>query len=278
MTTPENTPAPEKGTPEYNEMMAQKYENQGQEDAKANAQEFAPTRPENVPEKFWDAKTGQVNTEALLASYAALETKQSQGSDKAEDNQAAAEETNDDAAREAVAAAGLDWQEVSDHIQANDFTLSSEHREALNKSGIPDEIIDGHLELLRGSQELALARTVDYAGGQENLNMILQKATTELAEDEIKRFNELLAGPNWKMAIDALGARFIPGGIQREAANGQGLFSQFSGATPGGPTVAFQSQREQNEAINKRDENGRRLYDIDPAYRAQVRQRIAASQ
>ena len=36
-----------------------------------------PQRPANVPEKFWNAETGTVNTEALLASYGELERKQS---------------------------------------------------------------------------------------------------------------------------------------------------------------------------------------------------------
>ena len=34
----------------------------------------APVRPEHVPEKFWDAKTGEVNFEAWNTAHTALET------------------------------------------------------------------------------------------------------------------------------------------------------------------------------------------------------------
>lgn len=41
----------------------------------AEAMPAAPTRPEGVPEKFWDAEAGLVRTEALLKSYRELERK-----------------------------------------------------------------------------------------------------------------------------------------------------------------------------------------------------------
>lgn len=45
--------------------------------AAATGDSAAPVqRPDNVPEKFWDPATGQVNTDALLQSYAHLENKQ----------------------------------------------------------------------------------------------------------------------------------------------------------------------------------------------------------
>jgi len=39
------------------------------------ATDGVPERPADVPEKFWDAATGTVRTEALLKSYAELERK-----------------------------------------------------------------------------------------------------------------------------------------------------------------------------------------------------------
>ncbi|HEX6143362.1 MAG TPA: hypothetical protein VFZ01_11620 [Geminicoccaceae bacterium] len=43
--------------------------------AEAEAAALPPTRPEGVPEKFWDAEAGLVRTEALLKSYRELERK-----------------------------------------------------------------------------------------------------------------------------------------------------------------------------------------------------------
>lgn len=52
----------------------------------ASTENQAPVRPDNVPEKFWNAETGTVNTEALLASYTELEktrSKPQEGADGA---------------------------------------------------------------------------------------------------------------------------------------------------------------------------------------------------
>lgn len=45
-----------------------------QEEERKDSQQTA-SRPENVPEKFWDAKTGQLRHEAMIKAYNDLETK-----------------------------------------------------------------------------------------------------------------------------------------------------------------------------------------------------------
>lgn len=67
--TPAAPPAP--GTPEYDAAMAAKFDNVG---ITPHANADTPVeRPAEVPEKFWDAKTGQVNYAAWSKSTTELE-------------------------------------------------------------------------------------------------------------------------------------------------------------------------------------------------------------
>jgi len=107
--TPKQAPDPVPGTPEYDEVMLQVAQRHGARvemsdqttgqktvfsfadpaapavppdtgNAPEEAPQAAPQRPENIPEKFWDAEKGQLNVEALLASYSELEKRLGAGS------------------------------------------------------------------------------------------------------------------------------------------------------------------------------------------------------
>ena len=75
----ESTPVPVAGTPEYDKAMAEKWEaSQGNKPeaapADAPADKVEP-KPEGIPDKFYDAKTGKVDYEGLAKSYTELEKK-----------------------------------------------------------------------------------------------------------------------------------------------------------------------------------------------------------
>lgn len=266
---PAATP-PAKGTPEYNKMMAESYENQGGD---SNSQSFSqnqgkPVRPENVPEKFWDAETGAIRTAALLQSYAELERARSQPKPTAQTPAPGSTQVPDQAtAADAVANAGLDWDTISNKVSQTGALEEADYQ-ALEKAGVPKHIVDGYIHNTKIATALARQKSAEVVGGEKVLDAILAKAAQTLSPSERDGFNKLLAGENThRDALMTLKNRFAPSDGEPE--------SQLNGnqGSPGS-AVGFSSAFEQNEAVNKKDDKGRRLYDIDPAYRNQVRQRM----
>lgn len=249
-------------------------------------------RPAHIPEKFWDAEKGEVRVEDLAKSYAELEKARSQpkkeeqqaptenqsqegqeapqdgkdkeGEDKSQENQ---EGTQD--------APQFDWEGFDKHL-ASGGDLSDDHKAHLKKIGVPDFMLDSLGSVIQMAREGAAFRTAEYVGGRENLDRIMDRARAELTADEIKTYDEMLASPNWKVAMDSLKARFLPGNTQQNASGNEDLFSGTSTSNSSPQAIPFANRREMIDAINKLDDRGRRLYDIDDEYRATVRQRIAA--
>lgn len=266
----ENQPVtPERGAPEYNAAMAEKYDNQGGVPAK-------PERPENVPEKFWDAENGVVNFDAWSKSYGELEKKFSQGGQEAdpkvgEGNQESNQpKTDEQTAQEVVETAGLDWEEVTNHVNTTG-QLTDEQRAALEKIGIPKHVVDGYLESVTIAVEAARNNTFAYVGdgdaeaGQSKLNAALEWASKNLSDEERAFYNQQLKSSTWKHAVDQLVARSGAAGPTG------GEPQMLGGGEPAGSSGGFSSKTEMVKAMSDP------RYKADPGYRNQVRQRVALS-
>lgn len=219
----------------------------------------APTaaqRPEHVPEKFWDAATGQVNTEALLKSYTELEK------GKPAEQQPAPVEGQADPAAAAISAAKLDAGKLSQEWVANG-TLSDDSYKALEAAGFGKDIVDGYI-----AGQVALAERRDnsgfqLAGGKESFDKMAAWAQTALAPADIETFNTAVIGTEaqMKQAIVALRAQY-------EAAVGKDPALVSGGAVQDAGEQPFQSRAEVTVAM--RDPR----YKSDPAYRALVERRV----
>jgi hypothetical protein len=203
--------APAPGSPEYDAAMAATFrESQGAVDEgllarfegkTGDEQVAAPAaepkvRPENIPEKFWDAETGQVRVDDLLKSYTELETK---GSKPAE----AQAETPPAEAAAAVEAAGLNWDSLGDKINTKGELDASDY-EALAKVGVPKEVAERYIELVQGERAAATRAAYDYAGGEQAAAELLDWAAKSLKPEQIAGYNQMLASPNWQVALDTL--------------------------------------------------------------------------
>lgn len=277
-TTTTQTKAPAKpalGTPEHDQAMLDRF-------SRGTAPEGSdqPVKPENVPDKFWNAQKGGVDLDALLQSYGELERKMSAPKDppkpdasteaKADDKKE--EGTGDKSAEQEVAeAAGLDWTALETQVQTTG-KLDDASIEAITKLGIPKEIVEAHVEAVKMAQEFAVMRTANYVGGQQNLDFLMSEAATKLTPAEIEEYDRQLASPNWKMALDSLKAKFLPNAD--DAFGGKtDPFANVSG-NPGGGVVPFADPAELSRAINERTPDGKRRYDVDPRYREQVAARL----
>lgn len=203
--------APAPGSPEYDAAMAATFrESQGAVDEgllarfegkTGDEQVAAPAvepkaRPENIPEKFWDAETGQVRVDDLLKSYTELETK---GSKPAE----AQVETPPADAAAAVEAAGLNWDDLGGKIAANGEIDQTDY-DALAKVGIPKDVVDDYIALRADARANATQAAYEYAGGEAATTELLEWAAKSLKPDQIAGYNQMLASPNWQVALDTL--------------------------------------------------------------------------
>jgi hypothetical protein len=256
---PANQPAP--GTPEYDAAMAAKYDA-----ATGNApQAEAPVRPVHVPEKFWNAETGAIDTEAWAKSYTELEQKQSQGKpvEAATGEQKPAEGAAPDEAAKALESKGLNLSDFSTEF-AQAGTLSEASYQKLEAAGIPKPMVDAYIA---GQQALATqvrAQGLEAAGGEEQFNAMAAWARNGLTPGELQAYNDAVTSgtvDQAKLAITGLRARY-------EAANGrepQLLGGNNANAGNGGYGSTAEMVRDMSDP----------RYSKDEAFRKQVEAKLS---
>ena len=243
-----------------------------------------PTRPENVEEKFWDAEKGQLKTDALLKSYHELQRAFSQRSQQTtqeppkpaspseekpkEGEQPKGEEakTDDQAAKDAVENAGLDFDSVRSEY-ADKGQLTDETYAKLEKGGIPRSMVDAYI----AGQE-ARAREFEgvvhaAAGGKDTHDAMVAWAQTNLSRGEIIAYNaamqDIINIEAGKAAAAGLAARYA-------LAMGQPPKVTIGGSSvPSGDIYESRAQL----VTDIRDPR----YQKDPAFRAAVKAKVARS-
>lgn len=252
---------PEPGTPEHDAALAAKYDERMAAARGESPAPEAPTRPDNVPEEFWDAEKGEVKLDALLEAAKAPKQEPEKKTD----------EQPQDEADKALEGTGIDIDALRQEF-AEKGALSEESYALLEKVGFGKDIVDSYIEGQAAIAERERAKVVNAVGGEEQFNQIITWAANNMTDAEKAAYNKAVeeGTPEERMlAVTGLRARY-------ESENGSAP-KLLGGKQASTAAAGFASRAEQSAAINKRDERGRRLYDIDPAYRAQVAARIAAS-
>lgn len=222
-----------------------------------------PARPDNVPEKFWDAEKGTVNTEALLKSYTELE--KGKGAPAAETPPVAPADPSQVAAQEAAAKAGLQETDLVTAFESGgDFT--PEQYAALEKAGYSKQLVGQYIAGVKAQAQLLNQEAWTAAGGEQQYTAMTQWAAANLPQADIAAYDQAVTGSpeQRKLAIQGLKARF-------EAAQGTEptLLGNESGASA--TAESFASRAEMTTAM--RDPRYRK----DPAYRASVERKVGNS-
>lgn len=226
--TPEQTLVP--GSPEYDAAMAAKF--QEANDSKASQypdteEPAKPEVPEGIPDKFVK-EDGTVDYEALAKSYVELEKMRSQKPAANQEEQSS--EGGDDAA--AVAAeAGLDMETLRAKVIETGQLEDSDYA-ALEKAGVGRDIVDEYIALRQQEVDRTRAEALDYIGGEEAANDLMQWAAANLSEQEVDAYNGMLAGPQWKAALDTL--KTLKGNAKPSA--NEPRLQSASGSPSGTPT------------------------------------------
>lgn len=168
-----------------------------------------------------------------------------------------------DAAQDAVTKAGLDWNALGSKLR-DSGNLEETDYAALEKAGIPREVTQGYVEIVKEAVAQAVERSETYVGGKPKLDAIMARAATELTPAEKTLYNAQLASKEWKNALDVLKNRF--GDETDQEPKGQIL-----NGTSGGSSGGFANKQEMVKAMSDP------RYKSDAAYRATVRNRVAIS-
>ena len=218
-------------------------------------------RPEWLPEKFKSA-------EDMAQAYAELEKKLGQApkedteeseqvEEKAENKEEQAEENTSEAYK-AVAEASKEFFE-------NDGQLSEETYNALEKAGLPRDLVDSYAA---GQQALLQSEEGQIKSvAQGNYDAMAEWANENLPQEEIDAFDEAVTGgtiSQAKLAVQGLYARY-----QNEVGAKPKL---TQGAVNGVSTMPFKSMQELARA-----QSDPRYRSGDKAYHEEIDRRLAVS-
>jgi hypothetical protein len=145
----------------------------------------AKARPDNIPEKFWNAEKGEVNTEALLKSYSELEKKSStpkadaEGETSAEEagtsEETKPEPTAEELAKQATDKAGINLEEVSSRYWETG-KISDDDYAALEKAGYPKHLVDQFAAGQQAVVEIERQQVFNLTGGEEGYKSMIEWA------------------------------------------------------------------------------------------------------
>ena len=170
--------------------------------------------------------------------------------------------------------AGVDPWKIAQHFEANEGNITQEMNDSLVNAGIPQDTIDVYLEGSRAqrgwgdSAELTdsdVSEIHNLAGGKAGYDNLTQWASNNLPADDVKAFDDVVATGNksaLRFAVKALNA-------QMEDAIGRNP-DLVTGKTPS------QGSKYRSMAEVVRDMGDTR-YDTDPAYRADIQQKLERS-
>ena len=151
-------------------------------------------------------------------------------------------------------------------------TLTEESiKQVAEKTKIPETFIRAHLEAQKRITEIeaekARNESVTAAGGVEAWNSLMTWAGKTLSDAEISTYNQMLAGTSEqrRIAVEALKGR--KGGKPDSA---RPLLEGSRGATPS-DVKPYKNDFEMQRDMEKKE------YRIDPAFRAEVEERIKAT-
>ena len=250
--------------PTEGEEMSLEAELEQQEAAKQpepSGQEETQEQPEETQEDAEELILGKFKSQEDLAkAYENLEKKFSEEQPKKEEQPKG---ENEEVATPNVSDA---IKEASDAFEESG-ELSEDNFKALEDNGIPREFVEAYVKGQQATVEAEATAITNSIGGQENYDAMLEWAKDSLSKDEVESYDEMVTKGSQNaatMAVKGLYARFV-------GETGQQPVKITQGQTSGAAIQPFSSNRQVVEAMKDS------RYESDPAYRADIEQRISVS-
>ncbi len=255
------------GSDEYNQSMIDKFQNQGDGAVQGDQPDPVPTNPmpDGGFEKFYDQSTGQYNWENHAKELQYKLSQQSEPEQQVEDKQTGEEAEQQEAVNDIITQAGLDPNVLRQQLET-DGQLGEDAMVALERVGLPRDIVETYVENLNYRREQTISEALDYVGGEQNWKDMVDWGLNNLSEGEITQYNNLLGTPEWRIAADAIAVR-----MGNEAPNRTPEPSLVSGQQQNGSTFGYRSKSEM-----KSDMSDPR-YAQDPSFRQDVMRKMQSA-
>lgn len=281
----ENSPAP--GTPEYDAAMIKlSDERLGNNSTEEVKQEDAPkeeaiSKPEGVPDKYWNAETGAIDYASWNTEMEYLQKKASGKSEdkpeekpKDETEEKPEGKTDDEteekseevkAAEDVLESKGLDMAEFNEEFAATG-ELSEDSYEKLSKAGIPEDMVNAFIagqEAIVTQQRVA---TLAPIGGEEEFTKMVSWMTANLSPEEVKSYNEQVGTDSLTTTQNAISNMYAK---YTDTVGKSG--SMLDGSEQSESNSGFDSRSAMSAAINDK------RYGTDPQYTKQIEDKIKAT-
>lgn len=158
----------------------------------------------------------------------------------------------------------------------------SEHYDTLAETfQVPRQVVENYVSKTQsapsvgeaGLSEADATELLQSVGGQENFDQLSGWAKSNLPAEELASYNAVVDSGNKEAiswALKAMQARQVAPDAVVEP-------ELYGGGAPTDTVVRFESQQQVLDAMNKRNDRGQRLYDVDEAYRNKVAMILHAS-
>lgn len=158
----------------------------------------------------------------------------------------------------------------------------SEHYDTLAQTfKVPRQVVENYVSKAQsassdgdaGLSDADATALLNSVGGQENFNQLSSWAKSNLQPEELANYNAVVDSGNKDAISWALKA------MQARQASPDAVVEPqlYGGGAPTDTRVVFESQQQVLDAMNKRNDRGQRLYDVDEAYRNKVAMILHAS-
>ena len=258
---PNNGGVPDDGSPEGHVEKMLDMAGDGQQETPQETQNETPARPENVPEKFWDAEKGTVNVDALLKAQqdaeAALRKTQNESNEDSDETPAEGEQSAQD---NVVESASAEFAEKGE--------LSADTYKALEAVGISKSMTDSYIAGQMAVVEKLQNAAYSPFNGKDGYEAAADWAAANLSESEIKALDVQLTSAN--PDIVAQGAKALLSRYEAEADIEPGAIRGNANDTNHGGY--YKSSREMMKDMSSSK------YRTDASFRQEVAEKIARSE
>jgi len=219
--------------------------------------ETSETRPEWLPEKFADAKE-------LAKAYGELEKRQSQSKEETKESEVSTTEQLKINKEKVEEATGLGLDNYYSEYEKNG-TLSEKSYKDLAGKGLDKTLVDSYIDGQSALADKHVGSIHSVVGGKEKYDNIVKWASANLADNEVKAFNDMMDNGTLDQAQLAIS------GIQAKYNSVNQEPSLFSGERADTSKGAYRSVGEMLTDINNPK------YATDSAFRADVEAKVKAS-
>lgn len=225
------------------------------------------TPPEVPPEEPPKLFAGKYKTvEEMEAGYKELESKIGKPPAPPTDPPEVVPPATEADAAKLAAEKGFDYEALTQEYLANESKLTPETMKRLADAGIPEAMVNAHIELLETKATAVRQTAYDIVGGKDTYSTMIDWASNNLSAPEIEAFNAATKSSveQTMLAVRGLYAQYV-------SSEGEPNANFVAGKPAGKSSDVYESTAQLVADMNDK------RYDKDPAFRKQVELKLGRS-